>query len=150
MAIVERGHAGKAFHSAAHRAQSVAAPLERFLDDKAESADGGTGLPGKVDDAERGVAVSKEVVDEQYAVGPGQEVGADAHGVVAVLGERVYHSREHVFHGFGLLFLDKHHWQVHHGSRHNCRCYAACLDGYNLVHSAVGIQPCKFLANAAH
>ena len=80
----------------------------------------------------------------------GEVVGRDTHRVTAVFGERMHHRSEHVVHGFGLLFLDKHHGQLHDVAHKDGRCDAASLDGDNLIDVCIGKMLAKFLRYFHH
>ena len=79
-----------------------------------------------------------------------EEVAADAHRVVAVFGERVYHRGEHILHRLRLFLLDEHHGQVHQITHEDSRSDTAGFDGDNLVDGAVLEARHEFFSDFIH
>ena len=61
--------------------------LKRLLINEAHALDGSTSLTTQVEDTQSGIAIGKEVVNEQYPVFIRQIFTADSQGIFALLGE---------------------------------------------------------------
>ena len=124
--------------------------LEAFLYDEGHAFDGGSGLAAEVYDAEAGIAVGQEVIDEENVVFGGEVFLADDDGVVSLLGERTHRRDKHVIHCRGFLLFGKHNGQFHEVSQHDGRCYARGLDGQYLVDGRIGEAPYELYGYLLH
>lgn len=149
-ASVEAVDDSEALDIVSHLPQAVAAALETFLDDESHACYGRTGLSCEVYHAHGGVAVGEEVIDEDDAVGGGEEVAADAYGVGAVLGEGVDFGNEHVIHRARLFLLDEDHRQLPDVAQHDGGGYAAGLDSDYFVVVCVLKSAAEFAGNLVH
>lgn len=150
LAIVQAVHDGQTFYLYMFFVHDLASALEGFLDDEAHTLNGRSALFAEIHHALGCVSKSQEVVNKQNMVVRTEEVAADAHRIVAVLGERVNHGSQHVLHSLGLFLLDEHHGQMHQIAHKDSRCDAAGFDGDNFVDGAVLEPGHEFFGDFIH
>ena len=148
--IIQAVYNGQGFYMDALFAEFVAAFLKGFFNQESHALQGCACLPHQLHNAERGVAVGQEVVDEKHSVLRAEVFAAHAHGVVLAFGEGMDGGAEHVFHGAGFLFLGKYHRELQQVAHHDGGGNAAGLNGDDFVDACRGKAPHELDRHRAH